>query len=116
MLGKKHSKETRKRMSEAHKGIMCGEKNPMWKGGRVSQNQILRGSWQYKEWRIRIFTRDCFTCQICLQIGGRLNAHHIKSWAEHPNNRFDDDNGITLCEDCHKKTDNYLKKRYKIIN
>jgi len=33
-----------------------------------------------------------------------LNAHHIKRLVDHPELGCDLDNGITLCEDCHKTT------------
>lgn len=60
-----------------------------------------RKSTKYKEWRIDVFTRDDFTCQICGKVGGTLNAHHIKPYAKYKELRFDVDNGITLCRDCH---------------
>lgn len=62
-----------------------------------------RGSRQYLEWRNQVFHRDGFTCQKCGKVGGKLNAHHIKTFAGHPESRFDIDNGITLCEKCHKE-------------
>ena len=35
--------------------------------------------------------------------GGKLNAHHLKSWALFPELRFEISNGITLCVICHRK-------------
>jgi predicted restriction endonuclease len=58
---------------------------------------------QYKKWRKEVYKRDNHTCQwpgcSCKK---RLNAHHIKTWANFPGLRFDVNNGITLCYDHHK--------------
>ena len=61
-----------------------------------------RNTTEYKKWRVSVFERDNFTCQKCGVRGGKLNAHHIKTWRKHPDLRFELSNGITLCEDCHK--------------
>ncbi len=55
---------------------------------------------QYKKWRIAVFKRDRFKCKRC---GSRakLQAHHIRSWADAPDIRFVLSNGITLCKKCH---------------
>lgn len=74
-----------------------------WKGGITPKNQVLRSSNGYKEWRNSVFKRDEYTCRICGKRGGRLNAHHIKMWSKFPELRFAVSNGVTLCEDCHKK-------------
>lgn len=97
-LGYIHSKETRKKMSEAHKG----DKSHFWKGGISKENEICRKISEYREWRSSVFKRDNFTCQICESVGGKLNAHHIKEFSKHKELRFAIDNGITLCEECHK--------------
>ena len=57
---------------------------------------------EYKEWREKIFSRDNFTCQSCGQIGGTLNAHHIKSYKKYSKLRYSAKNGLTLCEQCHR--------------
>lgn len=63
----------------------------------------LRKTPQYAEWRTAVFERDGYRCAICGKVGGRLNAHHIKPFARYPDLRLDIDNGITLCEECHKE-------------
>ena len=41
-FNKKHTKETKKKISESHKGLMIGENNPAWKGGiKYTQNHLL---------------------------------------------------------------------------
>lgn len=58
---------------------------------------------EYKKWRQSVFLRDNFTCQNCGERGGNLEAHHIKAWAYYPSERYNIDNGLTLCKNCHKK-------------
>lgn len=64
-------------------------------------------------WRKAIFHRDNYTCQNCRQIGGQLQADHIKPYCLFPNLRWELSNGRTLCIDCHKKTDTYGAKARK---
>lgn len=54
--------------------------------------------------------RDDFTCQECGARGVHLEAHHIKPKHSFPDLVFDVNNGITLCHDCHAKTDSYGSK------
>jgi hypothetical protein len=57
---------------------------------------------EHKEWRAKVYQRDQWRCQWC-GVGAHLQAHHIKSWAAHPDLRTDVDNGVTLCIDCHRE-------------
>ena len=63
----------------------------------------LRNSQENVKWRTKVFERDNFTCVICGQVGGELNAHHIKPFAKYPKDRFKVENGVTLCKKCHKE-------------
>lgn len=68
---------------------------------RVDKQQ--RHSPEYVKWRMDVFERDHYTCQICKKVGGVLNAHHIKPFAKYKRLRLVVSNGITLCESCHKQ-------------
>lgn len=61
-----------------------------------------RNSEEYIAWRTFVFERDSYKCVECGK-GNKIQAHHIKEWADHPQDRFDIENGITLCVDCHVK-------------
>lgn len=78
------------------------EEHPNWRGGDIDNPQRDRNSPEYRMWRNAVFLRDNYTCQVCGQVGGRINAHHIKRFSKYPSLRFVLGNGITLCEKCHK--------------
>jgi 5-methylcytosine-specific restriction endonuclease McrA len=107
-LGKKRGEETKKRMSLAKRGVKrpnnSGEKCWLWKGGITPKNTTIRMSLGYRMWRESVFKRDKWTCQDCFQVGGKLNADHIKPFCLYPELRLELSNGRTLCEECHRKT------------
>ena len=108
-FGKHHSEETKMVISEAQiadpKFRRFGEENHNWQGGITSENHQARNTQDLKSWRRAVYQRDNFTCQRCGVKGSRkhrLNAHHIKAFATHIELRFEVNNGITLCKNCHK--------------
>lgn len=101
-----NSPEERKRRSDRAKGPL----NPRWKGGICSVNSCIRSSVAYKDIRREVFRRDKYTCNECGQVGGKLVVHHIEAVRHNLARIMDKTNMITLCEGCHKITDNYLSK------
>ena len=112
-LGAKHSEESKAKMSKSKKGIMPsnleylrtytrprGKDNPLWKGS-VDESKIWRRRYEYINWRLSVFERDNFECQRC-EFRGKLHPHHMLAFAEHKEERFNVDNGITFCVECHK--------------
>lgn len=87
----------------AYQNKKVGKEAANWQGGKVEGNEKIRKSLEYKEWRQGVFERDNYTCRACGERGGKIHAHHIKSFAEHPELRLDIDNGVTLCKSCHKE-------------
>lgn len=71
-----------------------------------------RNTREYRIWRASVVRRDK-VCQCC---GSKYNrhAHHIKHATYFPLLRFDVENGITLCSDCHSLLHNAVTGGYRI--
>lgn len=82
--------------------VRFGEDHWSWRGGITSENNKIRSSVEYIEWRSSVFRRDNYTCRCC-NSSGNLQAHHIKNFSDNKDLRFDINNGVTLCKDCHKE-------------
>ena len=109
-LGHPVSLEMRRKIGAAHKG----EKSAGWKGGIYPAHKKIRESIEYKLWRKAVFERDGYACIWGGKAhGSKINADHIKPFALFPELRFAIDNGRTLCEDCHRKTDTYGTRKPK---
>lgn len=113
-----------------------------WKGGITPLRKNIFDSVERKEWKIKVFKRDNYTCQECFQCGGKLQSHHIISFNKLFMNFLSkysqfspiDDvdtllklavtyepfwnitNGKTLCKKCHRLTKNYGRKKESITN
>jgi len=89
-----------------------GENNPMY--GVIRENNVLwnpditdeqrvlqRKTYLDARFKKGVKARDSNTCKICGETKGTIVAHHLMSYTEYPEFRYDIDNGVTLCEKCH---------------
>ena len=122
--GIERTPEVKKKISNTRikKQLGKGKKNGNWKGGITELKVAIRSSVEYRKKRKEVFMRDFYTCQNCGDNkGGNLEMHHkkpfsvifkennLKTWAEVIicEELWDIDNCITLCQECHKRTDSY---------
>ncbi len=87
------SEETKNKISLAHKG----EKNYRWIKDRSKLVRRNRSDPDFIQWRKNVFIRDEYKCKICGESNKYVQAHHILSWREYPELRYEINNGITLC-------------------
>lgn len=85
--------------------IWKGEKSPRWRYDLTKEEREKgRNLEGYSEWRLQVYERDNYTCQCCGDSKGHnLNAHHLNGYNWDKKHRTDINNGVTLCEKCHKK-------------
>src|SRR5579859_555834 len=64
-----------------NKGIeskIKGDKHYNWQGGKTAKQYQIIHSFKYRQFRIKVFERDDYTCQICgYDKGGYLEVDHI---------------------------------------
>ena len=82
-----------------------GDKNSNWKGGKTPEILSERTSQRYNNWRDSVYAKDWYTCQCCGKSKNiNRNAHNLKNFSSNIEERYNINNGITLCEDCHYST------------
>ena len=80
-----------------------GENHPSYNPDIDDEDRVDRRlSGENKKWRYEVYKRDSYTCQCCLSNNNDLNAHHLDGYNWCKEKRFDVENGITLCTDCHR--------------
>lgn len=81
-----------------------GDKNPRWVDGSSPERQSAYARSFWKDIARFVRKRDGHRCRRCGQPSSRtirLHIHHIRPWAGNPDHRYDTDNLMALCKDCH---------------
>ena len=100
--GKKYCEKCAKRI------FFTGENNPSWNPNKTDEERAnSRSTDEYAKLVSNVFARDKYTCQCCGQYSKDLKAHHMNSYDIFVDERYDINNMITLCENCHR---NFHKK------
>lgn len=100
----KMTEENKLKRRENQSLKMSGENHPNWNKDKTNEEREIKREYiDYYDWRKKVYERDNYTCVCCgYSKGGNLNAHHIYGYSEYKELRTDINNGITLCEKCHK--------------
>lgn len=94
------TEEVKRRISETH----TGPNHYRWSTNREEVRQDRRSDGEYKQWRKNVYKRDEYKCKIAnLDCSGKIEAHHILSWKEFKELRYEINNGITLCRAHHPR-------------
>lgn len=99
----------RKRTSEKSKGkprYYCrGENHPNYNPNLTDEERSdRRSNLQYREWQQKVKEKAKFTCDICGDNrGGNLESHHLDGHNWCKDKRYDINNGVCLCDKCHKE-------------
>lgn len=101
--------------------LVCGSNKPSQPKTRENETSFLRSIYCYDTkprvrtredetpgyfaWRTRVLKRDGFTCVKCGS-NENLQVHHLWGYKENPELAIVDNNGVTLCKDCHEQYHN----------
>lgn len=129
-FGRRHTEESKQKMrdSAARKFSSMTEEQRKnygqgWKGKfgpahiryKIDRSSLkkkeLRNDPAYWGWRRDVNRRDDYKCRISnIDCNGRIEVHHILSWREFPELRYNVNNGITLCQFHHPRKRNEEKR------
>ena len=116
-LGRSHTEESRAKISKAasvpkpwlrgsRNGMFgrTGALNPRYVDGSSPERQRVYASAEWKAILRAVYKRDGYACRECAapkSTPKSLHAHHVYPWAGFPELRYDVDNLVTLCRNCH---------------
>lgn len=81
-----------------------GEKHHNWNPNKTREEKELerKNHTKHVHWAKAIKKIHNYVCFICKKNSRRLESHHLNCWSDFPEQRYDLNNGVCLCVDCHK--------------
>lgn len=97
--------DIKEKISKANKGRYLGSNSPRYNHDLTDEERERgRKILGYQEFIKEVYKRDNYTCQKCGDNkGGNLVAHHLNGYDTFKEQRTDVNNGVTLCNVCHKE-------------
>ena len=92
---------------QASKRDWLGDKNPNYNpeitDAEREKRELESKNYKFRAWSLAVKERDNFTCVRCGSTKRRFNSHHLNCFIDHPDERYDINNGVCLCVPCHKE-------------
>ena len=85
----------------------CKNFTPVPHEKNIDKDRILQN--RRNAWAFEVKERDGFACRLCGSTEG-IEAHHIVPWDADPGQRFNPNNGITLCRLHHDRIHTWRKE------
>ena len=79
-----------------------GKANWNYKGGSSKDRPYTENRLEYRRFKEAVKNRDGCACRKCGSVE-QIEIHHIYGYSEHPELAIDPDNGICLCNKCHRQ-------------
>lgn len=96
--GKTHTLERRIKASALRQGLSIDD----WSDFEYNKEDVKRSKYKSEKFCLKVYEHYDFTCVKCNKRGGRLHAHHLNNWKEHVDQRYDMENIVCLCVECHR--------------
>lgn len=100
--GKHHTEETKRKNSEAHKNPNITDEERRLREDRHRCTTLC------KQWSKDVKENANYTCDCCGMRGGKLHSHHLNDYHSHKELATNINNGVCLCEQCHKEFHSYM--------
>lgn len=70
---------------------------------RELNKENRKSNGDFKKWSKEVKKQADYTCDYCGKRGGKLCSHHLNCWDDFKEERYILNNGVCLCEKCHKE-------------
>ncbi len=97
----KNCGEKKKKVQKFRHHVFCDDKcYNEYRRVNAKEHDSIYKTWQYREWRERVFKRDGYKCRRCGS-DYRICPHHVYGKTAYPEKIYEINNGVTLCRECH---------------